>query len=60
MIDPDVKEEFRGKLFRSGIFLRITGALGNRMFFCPPCIMTIEEADRALDIIQPFVAGLGR
>ncbi len=60
VIDPDVKEEFRGKLFRSGIFLRITGALGNRMFFCPPCIMTIEEADRALDIIQPLVAELGR
>ena len=58
IIPSAVKEEFRWKLFRSGIFLRITGALGNRMFFCPPCIMTIEQADRALDIIQPLVAEL--
>lgn len=57
-IDPVVKEELWQKLFNAGIFTRITGWLGNRMQFCPPCVITIEETDNALDIIQPLIAAL--
>jgi len=57
-ISPDVKEELWRQLFDSGIFTRILGWLGNRMQVCPPCTITIEEADKALDIIQPLIAAL--
>jgi len=57
-IDPVVKEELWKKLFDAGIFTRITGWLANRMQFCPPCTITIDEVDKALDIIQPLIAAL--
>ena len=58
VIDLDAKTELFKKILQGGVYLRITGALANRMFICPPCTMTIDEADRALDIILPLVAGL--
>ena len=57
-IDQQTKEKFWQDLFDAGIFTRVIGWLGNRMFICPPCTITIEEADRALDIIKPLVAAL--
>jgi len=57
-IDPVLKEKLWGQLFENGIFSRITGWLGNRMQICPPCVITIEEADKALDIIYPLIAAL--
>ncbi|NIO10369.1 MAG: hypothetical protein GTO40_21135, partial [Deltaproteobacteria bacterium] len=45
-------------LFEAGIFTRVIGWRGNRLFICPPCVITIEEIDKALDIIKPLVAGL--
>jgi len=53
-----VKEELWQKLFDAGIFARVAGWLGNRVFICPPCTITIEEADKALDIIKPLIAEL--
>lgn len=58
VIDPSVKEELIVKLREAGIFARISGSLSSRFAISPPCTMTIEEADRMLDIIQPFIAEL--
>jgi len=57
-IDPDVKAELWQKLLNAGIFTRISGWLNNRMQICPPCTITIEEADKTLDIIYPLIAAL--
>ncbi|MEE9399099.1 MAG: aminotransferase class III-fold pyridoxal phosphate-dependent enzyme [Dehalococcoidales bacterium] len=57
-INPDTKTELIGKLLENGIYTRCLGRLGNRLHIGPPCTTTIEEADKALDIIQPLVAQL--
>ena len=57
-IDKSAKEALEVKLREAGIFTRILGVNGNRFVICPPCIMTIEEADRMLDIIKPLLAEL--
>lgn len=57
-IDTPTKEKLWQDLFEAGIFTRVIGWRGNRMFICPPCTITIEEADRALDTIKPLVAAL--
>ncbi len=57
-IDPEVREKLWQKLLESGVFAPIRGWLGNRMFVSPPCTITIEEADKALDIIYPLIAAL--
>jgi len=57
-IDQQTKEKLWQDLFDAGIFTRVIGWLGNRLFICPPCTITIEEADKALDIIKAIVAGL--
>jgi 4-aminobutyrate aminotransferase-like enzyme len=40
----------------NGLFVRITGTYGNRLFVAPPCTMTIKEADKMLDILLPLVS----
>jgi len=57
-IDPVVRAELLKKLLDAGIFARIEGWVNNRMQICPPCTITIEEADNALDIIKPLIAAL--
>ena len=57
-IDQPMKDKLWPDLFEAGIFTRVIGWRGNRMFICPPCVITIEEADKALDIIKPIIAGL--
>jgi len=57
-VDSDTKAKLVRKLLENGIYTRIIGRLGNRLHIGPPCTITREEADRALDIIQPLVAEL--
>jgi putrescine aminotransferase len=57
-IDQPMKDKLWQDLFDAGIFTRVIGWRGNRMFVCPPCVITIEEANKALDILKPIVAGL--
>jgi taurine--2-oxoglutarate transaminase len=57
-IDPATKKELVQNLLGNGIYTRIIGRLGNRLHIGPPCTTTIDEADKALDIIQPLVARL--
>lgn len=54
-ISPDVKAELLEKIFENSIYARIIGRHGNRLHVGPPCTTTIEEADKALDIIKPLV-----
>jgi len=56
--DLDSRLELWGKLLENGIFGRIMGTFLNRLFFCPPCTMTIEEADKMVDIVLPLVSEL--
>ena len=58
VIDPTTKLDLWHNMLERGIYGRITGAFGNRMFITPPCTMTIEEADKALDVILDLVAKL--
>ena len=57
-IDPDVRKNLEQQLFANGIFTKMEGIFDNRMLFCPPCVITIEEVDKVLDIIKPLVAAL--
>jgi len=57
-IDPEVLEELWRQLLDNGIFSRFEGQFSCQMQFCPPCVITIEEADKAIDIIQPLIAAL--
>jgi taurine--2-oxoglutarate transaminase len=57
-IDADTKARLIRKLLENGIYTRIIGRLSNRLHIGPPCTITIEEADKALDIILPLVAEL--
>ncbi|MBW2084559.1 MAG: aspartate aminotransferase family protein [Deltaproteobacteria bacterium] len=50
--------EFLQKLFDNGIWTRIQGPAGNRLQICPPCTITMEEADKALDILRPIITEL--
>ena len=42
------------KAREKGLHMRQMGS--NRIVIAPPCIITIEEADRILDILKPLVA----
>jgi len=57
-IDTDVKEELWQKMFDAGLFARVAGWLGNRVFISPPCTMTMEEADKTLDILKTLIVEL--
>ncbi len=55
---PIAREQSVGlmrKLLESGIWTRIQGPAFNRMQICPPCIITVEEADKALDIVKSLL-----
>ena len=57
-LDANVKAKLWKDLLNSGIFTRITGWMGNRMQICPPCVITMEEANKALDMLYPVLATL--
>lgn len=42
----------RRKLLEKGVWTRLGGVSGNRIDICPPCTITVEEADNALDIVK--------
>jgi len=57
-IDQAMKDKLWQDFFDAGIFTRVMGWLGNRIFICPPCTMTMAEADKFLDLMKPVIAGL--
>lgn len=50
-LSAELREEFRRRLLDNGIFNRLVGPRGNRIQVCPPCVITREEADKALDVM---------
>jgi adenosylmethionine-8-amino-7-oxononanoate aminotransferase len=59
-IDADMREGLNRKLLEHGIYPRLGGShtIGQTLYVCPPCTMTINEADRAIDIIKPLITEL--
>lgn len=55
-ISREAGVELKQELFDNGIWTRIQGTAGNRVQVCPPCTITMEEADKALDILQTIIA----
>ncbi len=51
-----VEEQLRQQGRENGLILRIVGR--NKLGFNPPLIITLEEADKILDILHPIVAAL--
>ena len=58
-IRREAAAELRQKLFDGGIWTRIQGRAGNRVQVCPPCTITVGEADKALDILLPIITEFG-
>jgi 4-aminobutyrate aminotransferase-like enzyme len=57
--DPTVLNRWRIQVLEKGLYFRApAGAYHNQIFICPPCITTVEEADRILDILLPTVAAI--
>jgi len=57
-IAPSVRSELNRKWLNVGILTRSGGYMNSVLYITPPCTTTIEEADRALDIIKPTIAEL--
>jgi len=58
-LNVELQDELRKKMFDAGIFIRIgEGWLGNRILVTPPCVITMEEADKGLGIMRPLIAAL--
>ncbi len=58
---PEVSADVESRALAGGVLVRCMNAAtapGSRICFTPPLTMNIEEADRALDILKPIVAGL--
>jgi adenosylmethionine-8-amino-7-oxononanoate aminotransferase len=58
ILEPAIRHALWSKMLENGLFGRITGAFGNRLFIAPPCTMTVEEADLTLDTLLPLVSEL--
>jgi adenosylmethionine-8-amino-7-oxononanoate aminotransferase len=61
--DPsvDIATKIPAEALKAGLSLRAIPAAvaaGDSVQFCPPLVITIEEADRALDILYPILANL--
>ena len=57
-ISPDVRKELTLRLLEAGIVTRGGGYMNSLLYITPPCTITTEEADRALDIIKPIAIAL--
>lgn len=49
-------DKLRVDLWDKGIVLREAGMLSNRLIIAPPCTITIEEINKALDIVYAILA----
>lgn len=59
LLEPSVALEFWRQALEKGLLSRtLQGYYGNRLLIAPPCIISVEEADRILDIFLPILAGI--
>ena len=53
------RENIRQQMWEKGLFARlIEGEGSSRLMIYPPCIITVEQADKMLDILLPIVAAI--
>jgi adenosylmethionine-8-amino-7-oxononanoate aminotransferase len=56
---PEMRSNIQRQMWDKGVLARpISGYGGTRLFIGPPCIITIEEADKMLDAVLSVVATL--
>ena len=57
--DPAIGKQWHKQILEKGLFTRpFLGNYANRIMIAPPCIITVAEADRILDILLPTVAAI--
>lgn len=57
----NVMERIKAQALEEGLFMRVAvieEGIGDRAVWSPPLVLTIEEVDRALDILKPILADL--
>ncbi|MDO8634791.1 MAG: aminotransferase class III-fold pyridoxal phosphate-dependent enzyme, partial [Dehalococcoidia bacterium] len=60
-VSPTVTAEIEKRAIDNGLLIRCMSAFttpGSRIGFTPPLTITVQEADRALDILKPILASL--
>jgi adenosylmethionine-8-amino-7-oxononanoate aminotransferase len=60
-LSENVMAKIQKQALENGLFIRVINIAmypGDRVCFTPPLTITIEEADRALDILYPLIANL--
>ena len=56
---PAMRSSIQQQMLEKGILARpIAGYGGTRLFIGPPCTITVEEADKMLDILLPIIAAI--
>jgi len=56
---PEMRSNIQRQMWDKGVLARpIAGYAGTRLYIAPPCIITVEEADKMLDIVLPVIASL--
>jgi len=63
VFDPalNIMDKIKDKALEKGLFLRtgsISSATGDRVEWSSPLVITVEEVDRALDILKPIIADI--
>ena len=56
-----VMQRLHEKALANGLYIRVSdigGGPGDRAAFCPPLVITTEEVDKMIGILQPIVASL--
>lgn len=56
-LEMDIMGEIKGKLMERGL---LTFVVANRIHVVPPCIVTVEEVDRAVTILDETLSALSR
>jgi len=55
----DIRYQIRQDMWDKGLLARVIEGTGSsRLMIYPPCTMTIEEADKMLDILIPIIAAI--
>jgi len=58
-LSPAIRNNIWRQMVEKGLLSRPIAGYGDiRLFICPPCVITVEEADKMLDILLPIIAAV--
>jgi len=58
-LSPAIRDSIWHQMLEKGLLSRPIAGYGDiRLFVCPPCVITLEEADKILDILLPIIAAI--